>query len=171
LDAAADWIASAGELPERVDLDELLRSVLRAQQPGEGFDLALERVVGEKFPDSRQALLRVIHTQLSQWQKARGGSLQSAAEELAKSQSELTRGHGGQPEISTEFRTETHIDLGNVRPDQRAEVLQHVKRMLESEGSHRDLQISTQVGERRIGCTWCLAVVTIIGCCGGLWWS
>jgi hypothetical protein len=79
----------SNKLPEHLDIDALLRTVLAEQAPNEKIDDALKRVLARDFPAAADPLYKLLCLQLDLYEQA-GKTRQQAAEELAHSQSELT---------------------------------------------------------------------------------
>jgi hypothetical protein len=161
-EAGPQRVINAGELPEEVDLDELLRNVLAEQRPGEDIDRALSRVIGGEYPDAASSMLKLLKTQLDQWENFRGITRQEAAEELSRSQSSMALGDDGRQEVRTELRSETRIEgLDHMDPEARAEALRQIQDLLADGGSTRRVVIDTRIGSKRIGCGTPVIVVAI----------
>jgi hypothetical protein len=140
-------------LPEAVDLDELLRNALAEQRSGEDIDRAIARHIAAKYPDAQQGLIEIVGRQLTEWQKIKKISRQAAVEEMAKSQSELTLGPDGRSEVRTELRSEMRIDgLEQLSPEMRQMALQQIEQMMRSGGGSGRMQVQGSIGGKRIGC-------------------
>jgi hypothetical protein len=153
LEAAPTWSANLQNLPEAVDLDELLRNALAEQRSGEEIDRAIARHVAATYPDAQQGLIEIVGRQLTEWQKIKTISRQAAVEEMAKSQSELTLGPDGRSEVRTELRSEMRIDgLEQLSPEMRQMALRQLEQMMRAGGGSGRMQIQGSIGGKRIGC-------------------
>jgi hypothetical protein len=89
-------------------------------------------------------------------------SRQEAAEDLSRSQSELTMGPDGRSEVRTEMRSEMRIDgLEQLSPAMREMALKQIEQMMRTGGSGRT-QLHGTIGGKRIGCGG-LTVAVVIG--------
>ena len=101
-------------LPDHVDIDELMRTALADQQPGEKIDAALNRAVAHKYPKAQAALTKLLARQLDTWQQFRGITRQQAAEQLAHAHSEMNFRVVGKPQISTSVETSSVTSSVNI---------------------------------------------------------
>ena len=131
LTAADNPSADLGQIPNHIDVDELLRECLTTQQPDEEIDTALKRTVKQKYPSAHDGLVRVLSRQLDLWQQLRGVSRQQAAEQLAKAHSELTVRPGGEPDVHTSVVTEIK-GLENLPAEQQSAIKAQLEEALKS---------------------------------------
>lgn len=155
---SAEPLATA-DLPEQVDVDELLRQVLAEQESGEEIDAALRRVVQRDYPDAHEGLYRLLSQQLTTWQQLKGITRQEAAEELAAGESELKVPPEGTPELRT-FQSQVHVEgLEHLSPEQREQVMKQVEDAIREGRPVKNVQFALGKGS---GCSTAALAIGIL---------
>jgi hypothetical protein len=153
LEAGASFTADLRELPEHLDLAALVREALAEQQPQEDVDAAVKRTVERRYPESAGGLNHLIGELLATAQGLRGQTRQEAAEEMAKSQSELQLGPDGTPGVRTILpvvRSEFHLE--GLSAQQRGEVQEQIEALLKSGKPITEARIILRNNKSKAGC-------------------
>ena len=153
LEAGPAFTAELRKLPDHVDLAALVRDAIAEQQPEEDIAAALERAVQRGFPESADGLYRLISELLATQQRLRGLTLQAAAEEMAKSQSELQLGPDGAPRVRTIFPVvHREINLGVFSNVDSEELQKQFEQALKSGKLLSDVQLTLPKIKFKTGC-------------------
>jgi len=146
-------------LPQHLDVAALMKQVLSEQQPQEDIDAVITRVIERKYPESAVALKGLIDLSITTEQKLRGLTRQQAAEEIAKSQSQLDVGPDGNP-IVRAFHSE--INLEGVPAEQRAEVQAQIEASMKSGKPFSEVKIILHRSKPKVGCLSVLLIVILM---------
>src|SRR5262245_16222830 len=153
-------------LPMPIDIDELMGRVLAEQTPGEEIEAAIQRIVQREYPDAHEDLFRLISEFLRMNQQLRGGTRQEAAEQLARTESELKVQPGGMPEIRMMQTFGEVRGLEDFSPDVREQIMTKLRESLESGKPIQKLQLTIGGKRSRTGCASVLIAVVV-----GIGWS
>jgi hypothetical protein len=167
--------ADLRNLPERLNVASLIRVALAEQQPAEDIDASLQRAIRRSYPECADGLQRLVGEALATAQRLRGLSRQEAAEEMAKSQSELELGPDGKPAVRTLYPVvHTEIRLEGLSAEQRGEVQEQIEALLKSGKPISGAQIILPTAKSRAGCLPLLLIgmLTLLGAIAwqGLLW-
>ena len=159
------------KLPERLDVASLIRDALAEQQPDEDIDATLEGAIRRRYPECAEGLQRLVGEALSMAERLRGLSRQQAAEEMAKSRSELQLGPDGKPAVQTFYPfVHTEINLEGISAEERGAVHDQIEALLKSGKPISGAQIIVRKGKSKAGCLSVL-LIGMLALPGAIAWA
>jgi hypothetical protein len=164
LSADAGIPADAENLPQRLDIGDLMKRVLADQQPDEEIDAALKRVIDREYPDAHDSLTKLIRNAIDLTQQMWGGTRQAAAQRLAEDTTQLEMQPDGKPMVRT-VHEEFKFQGAELTPEQQEQLKRQVEEALRTGKPIGPVQTNQTASKR--GCSILMLVAVVLAAAGG----